>query len=635
MVILSVRSSHIRCYVALFLSITGVIIYRHLSGQGRERMRLSRSEGLSVNSSQFSLGGEPFRLLGGELHYFRVPRAYWMDRMMKMKACGINTLTTSVPWNLHQPERGEFKFRGDLDLELFLFQAAEVGLWVILRPGPYIGSELDLGGLPSWLLSDRRMKLRTTYPGFVEAVDVFFDKLIPKMVPLQFKKGGPIIAVQIENEYGSFAMDSDYMPFLKEALESRGITELLLTADSHEGLKRGGVNGALRTLNLRKLNYDDLKFLEAVQPNSPMLVMEYWSGWFDGWGSLHHNFPPEDMIAAVREALRRGISINLHMFHGGTNFGFMSGAVANPSYKAVVTSYDYDAPLSEAGDYTPKYHLLRDLFSRYSNEHLPDMLTLRWKENYEAAIMYQHLSLWDALPFTPEPFKSRTPINMENLPVNNRNGQAFGYTLYETTITTGGYLKSGNHIRDRALVFVDRSFIGLFDYTSVELAVPNGKEKRTLSFLVENCGRVHAGPHLDHQHKGIVGDIYLNKVHLRDFTIYSLEMTQSFIESLYRAPWRSLPSKPSFPGFFQGRLFVDGYPSDSFVKMLGWTKGVIFINGQNLGRYWDTGPQQALYLPGPFLNSGINQVIVFEEEDADFKVLFEDAPDLGMTIDIQ
>ncbi|XP_076875386.1 beta-galactosidase-1-like protein 2 [Brachyhypopomus gauderio] len=634
MVFLSVRSSHRRRYVMLFLSICGVIIYRQISGQ-TGKMKINRREGLSVNSSQFTLGGKPFRILGGSLHYFRVPRAYWKDRMMKMKACGINTLTTQVPWNLHEPRRGDFQFRGGLDLEAFLLQASDLGLWVILRPGPYIRSELDLGGLPSWLLRDRAMRLRTTYPGFTGALDGFLDKLIPKVVPLQFKKGGPVIAVQVENEYGSFATDSNYMKFLKEAVQSRGISELLLTSDTHEGLMSGGVNGVFRSLNLRKLNHDDISYLEAMQPNSPVLVMEFWTGWYDGWGDLHHIFPAEDMLSAVREILRRGMSINLHMFHGGTNFGFVSGAVSSPSYKPLVTSYDYDAPLSEGGDYTPKYHLLRDLFSRYRDEPLPALPALRWREDYEEAIMYQHLSLWDALPFTLESFKSQAPINMEDFPVNGGNGQAYGYALYETTITSGGFLRCGGSIRDRALVFVNRSFIGIFNYKTVELAVPDGKEERTLSFLVENCGRVHFSKAMDQQRKGIVGDIILNSIPLTDFVIYSLDMTQSFIDSLYRAPWKTLPNKPSFPGFFQGRLFVDGYPSDAFVKLPGWTKGVLFINGQNLGRYWDVGPQQGLYLPGPTLNSGINQVIVFEEQEGDFKVQFEDTPDLGMTVDIQ
>ncbi|TDH04625.1 hypothetical protein EPR50_G00134680 [Perca flavescens] len=544
--------------------------------------RMSRKVGLSANSSQFTLGGEPFRILGGSVHYFRVPRAYWRDRLMKMKACGINTLTTA-----------------------YINLAAELGLWVILRPGPYISSELDLGGLPSWLLRDGSMRLRTTHPGFAQAVNAFFDKLIPKVVPLQ-------------------------------ALESRGISELLLTSDNHNTVKSGGVDGAIRSLKLQKLNQRDIQDLNAIQPNSPILVMDYWTGWYDVWGDLHHVLPPEDMVSTVREILRRGMSVNLYMFHGGSSFGFMSGALADPSYKALVPSYDYDAPLSEAGEYTPKYHLLRDLLSRYnSGNSFPDMPALHYREAYEPAIMYQHLSLWDALSFTEGPIKSLKPLSMENLPVNNRNGQSYGYTLYETTITSGGSLKSGDNVRDRALVFVDRSYIGLFKRQSLELAVPDGKGQRTLSLLVENCGRVHRGRDLDKQHKGLVGDILLNDIPLRDFTIYSLDMKPSFIDSLYQAPWKTLPETPSFPGFFIGRMFAYGYPSDTFMRLPGWEKGVVFINGLNLGRYWSIGPQQALYLPGPFLNSGHNQVIVFEEQEGDYKVQFEDTHDLGMAADIQ
>ncbi|XP_053297388.1 beta-galactosidase-1-like protein 2 [Pleuronectes platessa] len=554
---------------------------------------------------------------------------------MKMKACGINTLTTYVPWSLHQPERGAFNFKTQLDLVAYISLAAELELWVILRPGPYISSELDLGGLPSWLLQDDSMRLRTTYPGFTQAVNTFFDKLIPKVVPLQFKKGGPIIAVQVENEYGSFAKDESYMLFVKEALQSRGISELLLTSDNRNALISGGVIGAIRSVKLQKLSQRDIQDLNAIQPNSPSIVMDYWTGWYDVWGDLHHVLPPEDMVSTIREILRRGMSVNLYMFHGGSSFGFMSGALTNPSYKALVTSYDYDAPLSEAGEYTPKYHLLRDLLHRFNIESFPDLPTLHYREAYEPAIMYQHLSLWDALSFTEGPFKSLRPVNMESLPVNNGNGQSFGYTLYETTITSGGFLKSGDNVRDRALVFVDRNYIGLFKRQSVDLAVPDGKERRTLSLLVENCGRVHQGRDLDKQHKGLLGDILLNNIPLQNFTIYSLDMKPSFIDSLYNAPWKSLPENPGFPGFFMGRMFAYGYPSDTFVKLPGWEKGVVFINGLNLGRYWSIGPQQALYLPSPFLNGGINQVIVFEEQEGDFKVQFEDTPDLGMEADIQ
>uniref|UniRef100_A0A3B5A540 Beta-galactosidase n=1 Tax=Stegastes partitus TaxID=144197 RepID=A0A3B5A540_9TELE len=620
MVVLRIRNVHKRKYALLCLCIVGFIMYRYLgsfSSVPAKGRRMSRKVGLSANTSQFTLEGEPFRILGGSIHYFRVPRAYWRDRLMKMKACGFNTLTTYVPWSLHQPEQGVFNFHTQLDLGAYISLAAELGLWVILRPGPYVSSELDLGGLPSWLLRDGSMRLRTTHPAFTQAVNTFFDKLIPKVVPLQFKKGGPIIAVQVENEYGSFAKDQSYMLFIKEALQSRGISEMLLTSDNHNTLKSGGVDGAIRTVKLQKLNQRTIQDLNAIQV--PTMVMDYWTGWYDVWGDLHHVLPPEDVVSTVREILRRGMSVNLYMFHGGSSFGFMSGALADPSYRALVPSYDYDAPLTEAGEYTPKYHLLRDLLSRYNRgDTFPDMPALRYREAYEPAIMYQHLSLWDALSFTEGVSK---PVNMEKLPVNSGNGQAYGYTLYETSITSGGLLKSGDNVRDRALV---RHF---------DCSDPSLQGRRTLSLLVENCGRVHRGRDLDKQHKGLVGDILLNNIPLRDFTVYSLDMKPSFIDRF--APWKTLSEAPSFPGFFMGRLFVYGYPSDTFVKMPGWEKGVVFINGLNLGRYWSIGPQQTLYLPGPFINSGINQVIVFEEQEGDYKVQFEDTPDLGMAADVQ
>ncbi|KAJ8400364.1 hypothetical protein AAFF_G00397470 [Aldrovandia affinis] len=555
--------------------------------------RRSRREGLSANSSQFTLEGGAFRILGGSAHYFRIPRALWKDRLLKMKACGLNTLTTYVPWNLHEPERGLFNFQNHLDLEAYIRLAEEVGLWVILRPGPYICSEWDLGGLPSWLLRDKNMKLRTTYRGFTGAVSSFFDELIPRVVPLQYMRGGPIIAVQVENEYGSYAKDNQYMPFIKEALLARGIRELLLTSDNREGLKCGGVAGALKTINLQKLTSGVVNYLAHMQPERPQMVMEFWCGWFDVWGDRHHVFWAEDMVAMVTEILERGMSINLYMFHGGTNFGFMNGAVDLGTYKPQASSYDYDAPLSESGEYTPKYHLLRELLSHYNNEKLPEKPAPQWQRPYDAVVIYQHLPLWDTLEFTEEPFRSAKP--------------SYGYTLYETTVTSGGALNSRNNVRDRALVFVDRVYIGILDYKAVELAVPDGKGERKLSLLVENCGRVNYGNALDGQRKGLVGDILLNNTPLIDFTIYCLDMKPNFIEGLSGDGWKSLPEKPTFPGFFQGWLKVDGYPRDTFLKLPGWGKGVVFINGQNLGRHWSVGPQQTLYLPGPWLDSGVNQ----------------------------
>ncbi|XP_062417052.1 beta-galactosidase-1-like protein 2 isoform X3 [Pungitius pungitius] len=626
-----------RYFVLLCFAVGAVTAYQFSRNRLAVR-RMSRADGLSANASQFTLGGEPFRILGGSIHYFRVPRAYWEDRLLKMKACGLNTLTTYVPWNLHEPERGVFNFEDQLDLEAYLRLAGRLGLWVILRPGPYICAEWDLGGLPSWLLRDPHMKLRTTYPRFTDAVDSFFDQLIKRVVPHQYSEGGPIIAVQVENEYGSYAKDGAYMPFIKEALLSRGVAELLLTSDNKDGLKRGGVKGALETINFQKLNLDDIKYLDGIQPHKPKMVMEYWSGWFDLWGDLHHVFPAEDMVPVVTEILNLDMSINLYMFHGGTNFGFMSGAFAAgmPAPKPMVTSYDYDAPLSEAGDYTAKYHLLRDVFSRLHAQPLPEPPTRGERRAYQPVVIQQHLSLWDSLHFTDKPLKSEGPVNMENLPVNNGNGQSYGYTLYETPIASEGTLNSKNSVRDRALVFVDKHFVGVLDFDTQELAVPDGKGKRTLSLLVENCGRVNYGNTLDEQRKGLVGDIEFNKQPLRDFIIRSLEMKPAFVNSLCRsAHWASMRQRPTFPAFFQAKLYVSGSPKDTFVKLPGWSKGVVFINGQNLGRYWSIGPQQTLYVPGPWLHRGDNQVVVFEEQETDGRIQFSGGGEYGMSVDVQ
>uniref|UniRef100_A0A8C9W851 Si:dkey-224e22.2 n=1 Tax=Scleropages formosus TaxID=113540 RepID=A0A8C9W851_SCLFO len=542
-----------------------------------------RVEGLNANSSRFTLNGEPIRILGGSMHYFRVPRAYWSDRMVKMKACGLNTVTTYVPWNLHEPERGAFKFHG----QAFINEAARVGLWVILRPGPYICAEWDLGGLPSWLLRDKNMKLRTTYPGFTAAVNSYLDKLIPRVVPLQYMKGGPIIAFQVENEYGSYGNDSQYMSFIKEALVSRGIEELLVTSDNRQGLHRGAHRALQVWLCFPEHTHTHIytRRCLVLQPDRPMMVMEYWSGWFDVWGGLHHVFE------ADAELLSQGMSINLYMFHGGTNFGFMGGALGNQPYRPMITSYDYDAPLSEAGDYTPKYHRLRTLFRGYQSDNLPMMPKSQQKKPYKAVTVFQHLSLWEALVYLEKPHHSLRPVNMENLPVNNGNGQAYGYTLYETAITSGGTLNSKNNVRDKALVS------------------PINLGERILSLLVENCGRVNFGKDLNNQRKGLVGDIVLNNTPLRNFNIFSLDMKPDFIERLQSTKqWKSVPKMLTYPAFFQGKLWVSGYPADTFIRLSGWSKGVVFINGQNLGRYWSIGPQQTLYLPGPWLKRGVNQV---------------------------
>ncbi|XP_025927549.1 beta-galactosidase-1-like protein 2 isoform X2 [Apteryx rowi] len=542
-----------------------------------------RTLGLQTENSHFLLEGMPFRIFGGSVHYFRVPREYWEDRMLKMKACGLNTLTTYVPWNLHEPARGKFDFSQNLDLEAFLSLAAKIGLWVILRPGPYICSEWDLGGLPSWLLQDPEMQLRTTYKGFTEAVDAYFDHLMPIVVPLQYKKGGPIIAVQVENEYGSYAKDPNYMTYVK-------------------------------------------------MRDQPKMVMEYWTGWFDNWGGPHYVFDADEMVNTVASILKLGASINLYMFHGGTNFGFMSGALEADEYKSDVTSYDYDAVLTEAGDYTSKFFKLRQLFSMIIGQPLPLPPMIESKASYGAILLHQYISLWDVLPSLLQPIKSEFPINMENLHLNDSSGQSYGYVLYETVIFGGGHLHSRDHIRDRAQVFVNTMYVGELDYNTVELSLPEGQGFRQLRLLVENRGRVNYGLALNEQRKGLIGDIFLNKTPLRNFKIYSLEMKPGFMKSLQHvAGWSAVPDYFVGPAFFRGRLWIEHQPQDTFLKLQGWEKGVVFVNSQNLGRYWKIGPQETLYLPAPWLWKGSNEIIIFEERTAGRIIQSVDIPYLGRT----
>ncbi|KAM4703891.1 beta-galactosidase-1-like protein 2 [Rhinophrynus dorsalis] len=617
--------------LTLLLLLGAILVFRfHLFDSNPIRM-LTRRQGLEAENSMFLLEKTHIRILGGSMHYFRVPMEYWRERMRKMKACGFNTLTTYVTWNLHEPRRGHFDFSKNLDLGEFLSIAAEVGLWVILRPGPYICSEWDLGGLPSWLLRDKDMRLRTTYKGFTEATEAYFDKLIPKVLRHQYSRGGPIIAVQVENEYGSYAKDANYMEFIKTALVRRGIEALLLTSDNKDGISYGSIEGVLATINFQKIEPVLFKYLNSIQSNKPVLVMEYWTGWFDHWGGDHNVFDVDQMMSTIKEVLNLGASINLYMFHGGTNFGFMSGALHFHEYRPDVTSYDYDAPLTEAGDYTSKYFKLQELFRAYNVDPLPPAPILLSKASYGAVELKRCLSLWDVLHLSGEPFKSELPINMENLPVNDGNGQSYGYTLYETIIYGGGKFNTMGNVRDRAQVFVSSQSVGSVDYKNQELHIPEVPGYRKLAILVENCGRVNYGNRIDDQRKGLVGDVFLRGVPLRNFKIYSFDMNSTFTESLNKAHWSDLLELKTGPVFYQGALHVGSQPKDTFLKMKGWKKGIVFVNGRNLGRYWDIGPQETLYVPGPWLWGGVNEVTIFEEYAAGQALYSVETPSLGRT----
>ena len=536
---------------------------------------VSRFNSLTTSGREFRLDGQPFRILSGAIHYFRVLPEYWKDRLWKLKAMGLNTVETYVAWNLHEAEPGKFDFKtGMRDIERFIKTAQSLGLHVIVRPGPYICAEWDMGGLPAWLLGDPAMELRSMYRGFTEAVDRFFDYLLPILVPLQKVNGGPIIAVQVENEYGSYGKDIDYMMYIKKALISRGIKEMLFTSDG-AGVKPWG--DLLQTVNFQK-NVSNIKKLLVVQPNKPVMVTEFWSGWFDHWGEKHSVFSTSKAVETIGHILSMGASINLYMFHGGTNFGFMNGANDGKKhelpYAPTVTSYDYDSPLSESGDITTKYVKLRELMIKYAQtpNSLPAIPSGVEKLAYKSVKMEQYVKLIHVSKFTMAT-DSDKPVSMERLPIHSGAGQSYGFTLYDTRISGRGSKLKVSGVKDRGIVMIDERPVKTIELgeraVEIDLSLSSSAGFH-LSILVENCGRVNFGHPPWFEPKGLIGDVDVDGTHPRQWTIFPLEFDTQFLETIQKMPdiWKPTPA-PQDPGpvIYKGMLMVDGEPKDTFLNL--------------------------------------------------------------------
>ena len=576
----------------------------------------------TLHGSQFLLDGEPFRILAGAMHYFRIPPTLWRDRLLKLRAMGLNTVETYIAWNLHEPEPGTFRLDGWFGPARYLEIAAELGLHAIVRPGPYICSEWDLGGLPAWLLRDPAIRLRCSHPAYLAAVDRFFDALLPRLAPLQVTRGGPILAMQVENEYGSYGNDQAYLRHLADGMRARGIDVPLFTSDGPRDatLQAGTLPGVLKTVNSASGVEAALVRLRRHQPDGPLMVTEFWDGWFDHWGEPHHTRSPEDTAAALDDILAAGASVSLYMFHGGTNFGFMNGANSEGGiYQPTITSYDYDAPLSEAGDPTPKYWALRDLIGRYAP--LPGVALPAPAPRLAPAsvTLPESAPLFGALDLLSSPIRLAAPEPMEML------GQSFGFTLYRTHVAGPAQpVLAIRGLHDRAQVFLDGRPAGVLERAApgagLSLAIPPGGA--TLDILVENMGRVNFGPDLLDR-KGIVGGVLLGEQYLFGWTIFPLPL-----DDLSRLAFRP-SSTTGGPAFYRGRLIVTE-PGDAFLALPGWTKGVCWLNGVNLGRYWCIGPQRTLYIPATLLVQGENELIVLELHGAERPIVeFRDRPDLG------
>lgn len=574
--------------------------------------------------------GEPFRMVSGAIHYFRVVPGYWRDRLLKLQACGFNTVETYIPWNLHEPKEGEFCFNGLADVAGFVQLAGELGLHVILRPSPYICAEWEFGGLPPWLLGYPGIRLRCMDPVYLSKVDAYYDALIPVLLPLLSTRGGPVLAMQIENEYGSYGNDKAYLDYLRQGLTRRGVDVLLFTSDGPEdGMLQGGtLPGTLATVNFGSRPEEAFQNFRQYRPADPLVCMEYWNGWFDHWLTPHHTREAGDTAEVLDRMLTLGASVNFYMFHGGTNFGFYNGANYDAKYEATVTSYDYDAPLSESGEYTPKYEAVKQVLEKHFGPALVELPKPAAKCAYGEVLLTERLDLLDIVGQLSVPVTRTVPEAMEGL------GQGYGFILYETILTgprTGEMLHL-QEVHDRALVFLDEIFLGTverWDSRPLPVTVPPGGAR--LRILVENMGRINYGPRLTDR-KGITEGVRLNNQFQFGWTIYPLPFA-SVADLPFAAAGEekssAVASGENRPALYRGGFHAE-VCGDSFVRLEGWTKGVVWVNGFNLGRYWSEGPQQTLYLPGPLLRAGWNELIVLELHHTDkAKVVLQETPELG------
>lgn len=573
---------------------------------------------------QFYLNGEPFRIISGAFHYFRTVPEYWRDRLEKLRNMGCNTVETYIPWNFHEPQRGQFRFDGMHDIERFLTLATELGLYIILRPAPYICSEWEFGGLPAWLLKDRGMRLRCSYGPYLEAIRDYYRELIPRLVPHQIHRGGNVILVQLENEYGYYGNDTAYLEFLRDTLRELGITVPFVTSDgpwSETVFKSGMVDGALPTGNFGSAaQWQFGQMRRFMGEGKPLMCMEFWNGWFDAWGDAeHHTTAPEKAAQELDQLLQQG-SVNFYMFEGGTNFGFMSGRNGG-NLTPDVTSYDYDAPLTEDGRITPKYEAFRQVIGKYAPiSPVPLSMDIRRKD-FGRIPCAARVDLFAALEDISAPIHSGYPLTMEDI------DSYYGYVLYRVhgrEAVTDIRLEGA---ADRVQAYQNGRFLftafgaNLGDKFEVGEQIPSP----VIDLLCENLARENFGTGLENQRKGITGGIKLNDRRHFGCDIYPLPLDPPQIGKLDF----SRGCRDGAPAFCRFDFEVDE-PADTFLDLEGFGKGCAFINGFNLGRFWDIGPQRRLYIPGPLLKKGRNSIILFETEGrtAD-SIVLTDEPLLG------
>lgn len=575
----------------------------------------------------FILDGQPVKLISGALHYFRIVPEYWQDRLEKLKNMGCNCVETYIPWNYHEPKKGQFDFTGRKDVARFVRLAQALGLWVILRPTPYICAEWEFGGLPAWLLADDSMRVRSTYQPYLDAVDAYYAELFQVIRPLFFTHGGPVLMCQIENEYGSFGNDKNYLKAVKRLMEKHGCDIPMFTSDGgwREVLDAGTLlhEGVLPTANFGSRTDEQIgalrQFMHDNQIQGPLMCMEFWIGWFNNWGSPLKTRDAQEAAGELEAMLKQG-SVNIYMFHGGTNPEFYNGCSYHNGMDPQITSYDYAAPLTEWGTEADKYAAFREVIAKFHAFTPVPLSTPIQFQGIGELTCTNRVSLFNTLSSLTQPITTDIPQPMEKL------GQGYGYILYRAHVGKARELAKAKlaDCDDRAQIFVNQKLIATQYKETMGSNIPltlDHPSDNVIDILVENLGRINYGASLvsPHQRKGIKGGFMLDLHFHTGWQQYCLELNN--VEQVdFTQDYQS-----GVPAFYEFVVEIDE-PADMFLNLCGWGKGCAFINGENLGRFWDIGPTHYLYIPAPLFNKGKNTVILFETEGRSGSVSLDDHP---------
>ena len=579
-----------------------------------------------IKGNQFIKDGKPIKIISGAVHYFRNLPDTWDDIFQKMVACGFNTVETYCVWNMHEKVKGQFDFSGRYNISLFLEKAKSYGLMAIVRPGPYICAEWEFGGLPWWLQTEKDMEIRCSNPTYIHYFERYLDQLFLQIKPYLVTNGGNVIMMQVENEYGYYGDDKAYLSCLVQSYRQKGIDVPLFTSDGthRSALSDGTIDGCLSTLNFGSRVEENFKIHDELFPDVPKMCMEMWNGWFDAWGNDQHRKTDAKVYAQIFDDMLKRGSVNTYMFIGGTNFGFTSGANHYETFTPDVTSYDYDALLSECGDVTEKYYAVREVIQKYTDKKLPDVPKNREKCAYGKVYAVSSVELFENLDVLSSKTEIIVPKPMEDLQFD------YGYVLYHTRLNRDydNIKIVFQDIGDRAHIYVNDKYCDtVFVNKPPYEVVFSAKKGDILSVLCENMGRTNFGSKMMRK-KGIIGRCLIDdKIHF-GWTAYHLPM-----DHLERLTFKEKEIKSGTGGktFYQFKFYIKGKPQDTFLRTDAFKKGFAVLNGFNLGRYWEIGPQKTLYVPASILKEGENELILFENDGLKDKpmVEFVDQPDLG------